>query len=766
MIPWLVRQRRALLVALLLATLTLGAFAGRAFPPDNSLQVFFLDTDPQLRAYREFASLFGNDEVILLLVEEPEGLFTARALGRLRDLGAVLEAIPGVARADSLLTLRDAREAEDGLRFERVVPDPLPEDAEELDRLREDALRSPLVRDRLVSACGRKALLIVQMAALEDIDAQRRRVVAEVRKAAAETFPGRYAMGGIGVIHAGLDEVTQKEMARFAGVGYALMFGALYWVFRRARLVVAALGVIALATAAALGAYGLSGHRLNLVTLMLPTLILVLGIADAVHFPTAFAEAEAQAPGASREDCAARALRSVLFPCALNSATTAAGFLGLLAAPMALFRDLGAFAAIGLGVALVAAVVLMLNAYLALPRGVPFPQHASIARFLDVCRLSVTRRPGALLALSAALFALALAFALRVRADTYTLGYLPKDHEVVRDHETLVRQWGSYGVLEFTVVPEEGRLVDDALVLAGLERFVVRAREQPEIRDGFSLATVYRRMASTLGGPAAPAQPFSPDLVAQLRLFVEPGGFSWNKDDPAWRDNFLAPLVTEDGTRGRLTLVCRMMSAVDLGLLLDRLVAEGQAALGTAARLVPSGYPPLYVRIVLYITRSQVQGFFSAVALLLVLLLLWLRSPRLVLVSLLPNLFPVVVLLGVMGAFGIPLDVGTACVAAIVIGVSFDDTIHFLHHWRQGEERHLSWADNVRATFSGAGTPAVVTALLLLAGYPVLMLSGVATLFYFGLLTSVAAVAGLFGDLVILPLLLRAFPGGRPHAHP
>lgn len=764
MIAWLVRRRCPLLAALLLATLSLGAFAGRAFPPDNSLQVFFLDTDPQLRAYREFASLFGNDEVILLLVEEPLGFFTAQGLGRLRALGAALESIPGVARADSLLTLRDAREAEDGLRFERMIPDPLPEDERAFERLRQDVLRSPLARGRLLSADGGKALLVVQMAALSDIDAQRRRVVAEVRRVAAESFPGRHAMGGIGVIHAGLDEATQDEMTRFAGVGYALMFGALYWVFRRARLVLAALGVIALATLASLGAYGLAGHRLNLVTLTLPTLILVLGIADAVHFPAAFAEAEIQARGASREDCAARALRSVLFPCAFNSVTTAAGFLGLLAAPMALFRDLGAYAALGLLVALLAAVVLMLNAYLSLPRAVPFPAHPAVARLLDACRSALTHRPGALFAISAALFGLALAGALRVRADTYTLGYLPRGHQVVRDHETLVREWGSYGVLEFTVVPAEGRSVDDPEVLAGLERFVTRARERPEIRDGFSLATVYRRMAAALGHEAPAGTPFSGDLVAQLRLFVEPGGFSWEKDDPAWRDNFLAPLVTEDGSRGRLTLVCRMMSAVELGRLLDQLVEVAGQALGPAGRLVPSGYPPLYVRIVEYITRSQVRGFFSALGLLFVLMLLWLRSPRLALLSLVPNLFPVAVLLGIMGAFDIPLDVGTACVAAIVIGVSFDDTIHFLHHWRQGEARRLAWADNLRATFSGAGSPAVVTALLLLAGYPVLMLSGVATLFYFGLLTSVSAVAGLFGDLVILPLLLRAFPGESAHA--
>ncbi|HIB01930.1 MAG TPA: hypothetical protein EYO31_08755 [Phycisphaerales bacterium] len=103
------------------------------------------------------------------------------------------------------------------------------------------------------------------------------------------------------------------------------------------------------------------------------------------------------------------------------------------------------------------------------------------------------------------------------------------------------------------------------------------------------------------------------------------------------------------------------------------------------------------------------------------------------------------------------LDVGTATVAAIVLGVAIDDTIHFLHYWREAELSGKTWEDCVSYTFDHAGVPAVITTLLLLVGYPVLMLADASSVFYFGLLTSISAVAALYADLVLLPLLLRLF---------
>jgi hypothetical protein len=320
------------------------------------------------------------------------------------------------------------------------------------------------------------------------------------------------------------------------------------------------------------------------------------------------------------------------------------------------------------------------------------------------------------------------------------------------------------------VRPAEGHRVDDPEVIAGLERFVQAARGHEFIRDGFSLADVYRRMAAVFGGDAlgerATDKPLSPEQIEQLSLVLASQNLEWDKTKSGYRDNFLAPLMTRDGKLGRLTLTGQMISAKNLDRLLHELDAESKKAMGGLATLQPAGYPPLYVKIIDYVMSSQIRGFFIALGVIFIMMVVGLRSVRLALISLPPNLFPVLVMMGVMGVFDIHLDVATATVGAIVIGVAIDDTVHFLHHWKAAEEQGLSWSDSVAHTFGKAGKAAVMTTLLLVGGFPVLMLAGVKTVFYFGLLTTVAAIAALYADLFILPLLLRLWParGARGRA--
>jgi len=380
-------------------------------------------------------------------------------------------------------------------------------------------------------------------------------------------------------------------------------------------------------------------------------------------------------------------------------------------------------------------------------------------KLLNRIRRLVTKHPNLLGGLSLVILVLAGIGWSRVVNDTYTLGYLPDHNEVVVDHEALESGWGAYAPLDFTVTPAEGHRMDDPEILDGLERFVTAASTLPEIRSGFSLHTVFRRMAQVFG--VSEDEPMTTARWAQLSDLLRGVRFEWDRADPDYRENILAPLTSQDYTQGRITLVGSMMSARDLAVLLDELSELADDTFGSTAEVAPSGYPPLYTRIIDYVMASQIRSFFLAVGIIFVLMLIALRSVRLALISLPPNLFPVAVMMGVMGALNIHLDVATATVAAIVIGVAVDDTVHFLYAWRKAERQGLDWHASVERTFRIAGRAAVVTTILLLVGFPILMLGQVRTVFYFGLLTSVAAVAALYADLVILPLLLRLFPSRR-----
>jgi len=499
-----------------------------------------------------------------------------------------------------------------------------------------------------------------------------------------------------------------------------------------------------------------------MVTVLLPTLVIVLGIADAVHFPTAFVNELRLAPD-DRVGALKAGLMKILVPCFMTTLTTMAGFLALSGAPMAAVRDLGIFAAIGVGAALLASVILMVIAFMALRDDVKLPEFTIINGWLARIISVIEHRPWRVGLFSLILIALTGYGALHLKADTYTLGYLPDDHGVVLDHHEIVDTWGDYFPLEYTVRPVDGVAVDSPKLLNAMEGFVEEASRLNSIRNGLSLATVFRRSQQAFAPDSDLKQPFSGPLVSQLKILTgDPQrAYEWDQEQPAYRDNVFAPLMNREGTLGRMTLVGEMTSAQEAKTALNELDVIAQRHFADLAIVEPAGYPPLYVKIIDYVIASQAQGFYIALGLIFCLMLLWLRSFRLALISLVVNVFPVTIMFGVMFFLGQTLDIASATIAAIVLGVSIDDTIHFMAHWRKSEESNLSWSEAVAYTFEHAGRPAVITTLLLVAGFPILMLAQVKTVFYFGLLTTIAAIAALFADLFILPLLLRLFPARR-----
>jgi predicted RND superfamily exporter protein len=760
MIEHLIQRRRALLFVLIAVTLVLGLGLKTAVIPDNSLRVWFLDGDPELEQYDAFHAMFGNDEVMLLNVHEPKGIFQHDVLTRLEALSTELEGQEGVERVHSILSTKDAHDAGQGLDFKHLFEGPIPTDVEALAAAQKRTLKNPLFVGRLVNADATQVMLWIQMKSMADFDNRRDAFVGEVTDSVA-THLGEddTALGGVGVIYTGLNAVTQRDFGVFITLTYLLMFIVLWWIFRSMKLVAATGGVITVGTVACLGVYGLMDKHMNMVTVLLPTLVIVLGIADAVHFPAALTR-EMRATPDDRLGAVRRGLGRVLGPCIMTTLTTIAGFMALAAAPMQVVRELGIFAAIGIFAALIASAVLMTLTFMSLREGITLPEHAGIQRLLARCADWLRRRHALVWVVTLLISGAGLYGALQLEADTYTLGYMPDQHQVVRDHHTIEARWGNYMPVEYVVTPREGLSAHSPEILNAMEGFIADTKATPFIRDGFGLCTLYRRSQDVFAPSDAPHSPFTQPLVSQLKILTgDPErDYVWDTESEAYKDNVFAPMVTQKGDVARVTLVGKMTGAKELSRQLVDFDAMATAHFGDLAEVHAGGYTPLYVTIIDYIIKSQVQAFFIALGLIFLLMLLWLRSLRFALISLVANALPVGMMLSVMVALGLTLDVASATIAAIVLGVSIDDTIHFLYHWREAEREGMSWDEALDHTYAHAGVAAVITTALLVVGFPILMLAQVKTVFYFGLLTTIAAIAALLADLFVLPLLLKAWP--------
>jgi uncharacterized protein len=737
LVPWL--------IAVLLAAAA--PFVLRAVVPDNSLRVWFVEDDPALIEYERFQETFGNDEVILIGYRPGGDVLEDEPLARIATLGERLMEIDGVADVYSVAEAEDL--VRDGFAYRLVrLRDHFDYD---IDGLRETLLASPLSAGRLIDADATMALIWVQMEAREDFEEVRDRIVMDVRAEADAVLGAQNAhLGGLGVIYTALNQATQRDFGLFMGVCYVVLLALLGLIFRRVGVALAAMGVVFITTWLTLGLAGLFDRPLNAVTVTIPTLIAVFALVDIIHVLNHHAAAARRLPGSDARELAAEALRRAFRPCLYTTLTTAAGFLALTSAPISALRQFGALAAAGIVLAFLVTFGL---ASVALPRIRPAadrnPALGAIELGLQRLFRAVWARPLATAAVIALVVIVSALGAARVTADTYTLGYLPDDDRAVRDHVALEANWGPYNPVDLLVQPLAGSRMDDPELLRASAAFSSAVTDETAVASAFGLHTLVGRYSQVRTGDDRLM-----DDPANVRLAID--------RLEAERSADLRRISTADFATGRIVLTGPMMSARELGNTLRDVQAVADFHFAGLAEVVPAGYPPLYVQIIERVTSSQVRSFWIALIVVTLFLAFCFRNLRLALLALPVNLFPILVMFGTMGWLGIPLDVATATVAAILLGVAVDDTIHVLHHVREAGLTMES-REALLSAARGAGRSVVLTSIILAAGFSVLMLASVTTVFYFGLLTAVAALGALVGDLVLLPLLLRV-TRGRPVA--
>ena len=726
-VAWLFDRRWALALALLGLT-ALAVLPAMRVGVENRLEVWFLDDDPALASYRAFQEAFGGEETVVVALHREEGVLDAEGQRLLVEATRALQGVPGVHEVRSLATVPQVETGPAGLKVAPLLPAAEVEDTE--------ALRARILADaqlvgRLVSADGRTGLLLVRLEALPDLDARRPELLAAL-EARLQALKVEYHLGGNGVVYAALNQASTVDSAALLGAAYVLMALLLWGVYRRVGPVLVTLGAVLMAVVWTVGLMGLAGRNITVVTLVVPTLVLIIGVADCVHLLRQVAE---QPEGGGQRLRVVRGMAGVIWPCLFNTLTSSAGFLALLTSPMPVIRDLGLFCAAGLLCAFLTSVVVCTWA-LGFRGAEPRAAHGDVLqRGASALAALAARRSRLVLAGAAGLAILLGGGMLRLEVDTHSLGTLSEAHRARRDSDWIERHFGPYLPLEFLVRTEGG--APSPQLLEAVERW--QRATQAEGKAGWSSSVVdalTRLSPQVTGVPGLPKDPATLAALTALYQQHAPQDFAAQVDGTTLRVTFGIPMQSARGIERSI----RDISAL--------------AALPAGARVEPSGYLPLYVQMMEHLVSSQVDSFAVAFVVVFLLIALLLRSVRLTLLAIPANVLPVLGVLGVMGLSGVPLDASTITISALVLGLVVDDTIHFLYRLREEEKKGEEGA--VDRTLQSVGASMVATGLVLALGFSVLGLAEVTTVAYFGLLLALAMGAALLADLLVTPALVEA----------
>jgi len=708
---------------------------------DNSVQRWFVEGDPALTAYRSFQDTYGNDETVLIALQRDEGMLTPAGLELLQDATRELRAVEGVASVQSLATMKRVQVGLAGPRPVALVPD------ERLSPDQARALRSRVLGadstryGRFVNDDGTVTAVLARMQPNDQIDGRRDVILDRVRTTLGRVLEGTSVdthRAGVGVILRALNKASTQDSMLVLLAANVLIFLLLWGFFRRVAPVLLTLGVVGVATVWLMGAYGWAGLAINTVTLVMPTLVLVICTADCVHLLRHAADLPADL--APRE----RAVQTVGFllrPCGITTLTTALGFGVLGVSSMPVVRHLGLFSALGLVFGFVAALVgctwgLAYDAVLPVSS-----DRGGLRRGVDAVVGASLQWPRAVLVGGLLLTVGAGGGIAQITVDTNSIGYLYEDHPVRQDSRFIEQELGPYAPLEF-VVHADGRTdVRTPEVFEAVQEWERDAVATGAVGGSYSAVDGLRRLHRATAGPGSDL----PDEAADLKTLTRLGA-----DDIPY-----AAALADHPEQLRVTFGVPMQSAAGIGQAVR--AVEEAAALPDGVSVEATGYLPLYVRIMTLVVESQLWSFALALLVILGAIGALFRSVRAALWAFVPNVLPVVLTLGVMGAVGIPLDVATVTIAAILLGLIVDDSVHLLHRYVTGREQGLAPTSAIREAAREGGPLLVTTTCVIAFGVLVLTLAQVKSVVWFGGLTALGIGLALIVDLTVFPALIARF---------
>lgn len=723
---------------------------------DNDLTAWFSVDDPVYQDYVRFREEFGGTRTVIIAIQAPSRarLFSAEGFAFLDKISGDIERVQAVRRVSSLATATvvdalpsSGPDDDGGLEVRRLLGD--------LERFSPDvvgqrALDDELFRGDLISEDGTVTALILFFD--EDrIDDVRAEVLAEVRRIVDSQLPEGFAAhyNGSLEITEWYNRVTLDNQMKFTPPILALTLLALFVMFRSVKKTLLTFAAILVSLLWTLGLYDLFGFSYNVLSSMIVPLVVVLAVADDVHILQHYG---IERRHSTREQAFVGTIRNLLAPLFGASTTTALGMLSLATSQVVAVREFGMGSAIGVMVDFAISIVLvptMLGWIKTEP--VTPPQETWFLQPLRRVAMFSTRHARGVMVVVAVLVALAGWGMSNLRVDTNHINFFSAKHELYKSAQVLDTQLS--GIYTFQVflegAPESMRQPD---VLKRMDRLSTELKALPFVKKVTSVADYVKRVHRELNDGRDDAY-VVPDTSAEIAQELLVFGLG---DEGRIE---LERIVASDFSRAQVTVKLASMSS-DLVFqqvaAADRLAREIFTGSGVAVTVTGSGR--LFSTLDHYLVRSQISSFATAFVTVFGVIFLVFRSWRFGLLSIAPNLVPVLAVFGVMGWMGISLNVATVMVASVALGVVDDDTIHFISRYRRETRNGATTDEAIEIATTHEGRAALTTAIVNSCAFAVLALSEYRPSAWFGGLLALTMIVAFLAEVFILPAMITLFP--------
>ena len=720
----------------------------------DDYRIFFSEDNPQLVAFERLQNTYTKSDNVLFVLAPADGkVFTRETLEAVQWLTRESWQIPYSIRVDSVTNFQHTWSEEDGLIVEDLVQNPAELDHAGLERIRKIAVTEPLLVDRLVSPSAHVTgvNVTIQLPGLAP-DKEGPAVVAFSRDLArqlGERYPDiDVHLTGVILLNNAFMENSMKDMRTLVPVMFAIITVVLALLLRSVWGTIVTMLVIFFSIATAFGIAGWAGLKITAPVASSPTMIMTLAVANSVHLLVSFFYRMRH--GDDRCKAMTESLRINLQPVFLTTLTTSIGFLSMNFSDAPPFRDLGNIVAVGVAASFIYSMLLLPPLMLWLPLRVGKTRSLTVRGIDKFADFVVANRRPILWGMSLLVIGL-ISFVPANQLNDEFVNYFDNrvDFRVDTDFTT-DNLTGLYSISYALGAGTSGGISEPAY-LEKLDEFANWYRQQPEVLHVSSLSDTMKRLNKNLHGddPAWYRIPDRRDLAAQYLLLYElslPYGLDLNNQ------------INIDKSATKLDVSLRSISSNQLIALEDRAQRWLEENAPESMRVHGASPAVMFSHIGKRNIRSTLTGTTIALVLISAVLILALRSWKIGLISIVPNLVPAGMAFGLWGLIVGQVGLALSIVTGMTLGIIVDDTVHFLSKYlRARREKSMSAADAVRYAFHTVGSALLTTSVVLVAGFLVLTRSPFELNAGMGLLTAITISLALLADFLLLPALLMLF---------
>ena len=714
---------------------------------DGSYRIWFEKDSKKLALYDKFRSEFSNDSGVTIVFRDENGIFNKKAVQSIERITENLLMMKHIDRVDSLTNyqfIHSDPNNPNNIEVNDFIQDTQQATPTYFDNRKKLALDDSTIVDALISKDATTTMIFGRLGVDEnegnDISGEIVRDLHAIIDAESNRTGYKYWLGGGPVITHAFVEIASKDALTFSPLVFIISMILLLLLFRKTSGALIPLAVVLFTFLSVLSIQVLLGYKLNNFTANIPVFIIAIGIADAVHIYSVWIINKQK--NVENRQAVQNALQENFLPILLTSLTTAAGFLTLAISEIVPVSTLGIAIASGailaffISITWMPAVLFLLDAPLKVR-----PKTKTNKKSLRYGEFIVKNDKRIILISSIIVFSIGLGM-IHTKVDSNTMNYFNKEVEIRKAAEFTMKHLT--GTMSYSIIVDSGK--DDGIkepeFLKTVDKFYTDfSKKFPiDMRHMISILDIVKRYNLVLN--AKNTIPEKRELIAQyllLHALSLPQGMD---------------ITDKMDFQQRKILITAFINIVDTSKNIEMIHFAEEWWKKTPYTASVTGQTALYASMQKSITNTLIISLLLTILIISFMILVIFKKLKILWILLLPNILPIVLVLGTIGWLNITIDMGVAITGAIVIGIAVDDTIHFLVKYFNLKKEGLAMSNTLNEVLLFAGKPILFTTIVLSLSFSVLIFSNFEPNQKFGMVTSIALIVALLADLLLLPALL------------